>query len=794
MMFQIFPTRSPWFTIALLFTSSFATAKTNPVDDFRKYLRAQGIEELLHDRTGKARPRAKRSSQNSLNAQDWTAPFSPKGVMGNVNTLDAQAGKVAVAGDVAGADGLVSNGLTIWNGTRWTSLDHGLGGRSGERARITKVRLSGEMVLALGPSHFLTLDGQSFEVIRWDGSRWKGWSLDSGALASDIIHWNNRIWVAASSGLWEADSSDLKQRAGSAEGYAWMFGEKGSELWGSGKYFLPSDTIPRQFARWTGTDWVDHLPSMLSPERAEVEVFDFAWQGGDLFALAQVSVPDSENDPRVVMRWNGSGWVTLPLEFNLESKISIEAGPEGLFLFNAHRGGGTIWKWDGAAFQVVNAYSHDFSHYMVADFKMDADRIYLSGSFLGIDSARAENVAAWDGSRWSALSNPGPLGPAIHPSYPLMMGTDGRRLFFGGPTIRFAGEKPAGGLATWDGMTMDNLGGGLKTAHSPQQLYMHLASFCFQGEKLYVGGRFDSAGTVKTHNIAAWDGKNWQPLGAGYPGEVQDIFCFGNEVLVAGLPDSQPPQGSNPMLVGQTLGRWSGSEWLRFGERITGHVKKIFDYRDEIHIGGWFRLPNDSLPCALARWDGGNWIPLIRSSEQSPRETVNHAEIFRDDLFMTGSFFDKISGAWHSVAKWDGTRMTPFDSVQVSTTGPRPLLSMQSRLFLVGSVKGQESNLVYWDGSSWHSALSDPDITVRTLGELGGELYVYGSIEYFGGKVAYHLIKLRNSNSETILAPHSNRKIPNHRILFQDGLLRIVSPSDGSIYHVNGKIGSPKMP
>jgi hypothetical protein len=223
-------------------------------------------------------------------------------------------------------------------------------------------------------------------------------------------------------------------------------------------------------------------------------------------------------------------------------------------------------------------------------------------------------------------------------------------------------------------------------------------------------------------------------------------------------------------------------------------VQKVFAYQGEIHIGGRFQLPNDTLPCILARLDGGNWIPLIKSSKQSPDESLRHAEIFRDDLFLTGGFFDKTLEAWYSVARWDGTRMMPLDSVQVSTTGPRPLLSMESRLFLVGSVRGQKSNLISWDGSSWHSALSDPDITVRTLGNLGGELYVYGSIEYFGGEVAYHLIRLRNSNSEVVSPSKTSRKIPNYHFQFLEGSLRIYSPSDSRFYNVNGKLGFSKRP
>jgi hypothetical protein len=794
-MIQIFQTKTTGFTIATLLTCSIASARSNPKDDFRKYLQAIGLEDSLYGSTAKSHPLAKRSRQNALSSQNWTVPFTPKGILGGVSTLDAQAGKVVVAGGVAGADGLVSSGLALWNGTRWTSLDQGLGGRPGERAHIIKIRLYGDVVLGVGPMYSLTLDGNPFEVIRWDGSRWKGWSLDSGSLASDIMLWNNRIWVAASSGLWEADTSELKLRVSSAEEYAWMFNEKGSELWGCGKFYLPQDTLPRQFARWTGSAWVDHLPPIPAPERGNAAVFDFAWHEENLFALIQIHDPFTEYYRRAVMRWDGKGWETLPFEINRETQDALEVSPKGLFFFSAELRGGTIWKWDGAAFQVMLTYTQGYSPPYVAKMKMDGDRIYLTGRFLGIDSVRAENVAAWNGSRWSALSNPGTLGPTIgHPNYPLVMGTDGRRLYFGGPSIYFAGEKPAGGLATWDGTTMDNLGGGLKTARGPQQLYMYLSSFGFQGEKVYAGGRFDSAGTHEARNIAVWDGKNWHPLGEGYPGSVEDILVFENEVLIAGLPDSVPPSRSHSVLAGQVLGRWTGTEWQKFGDGITGRVLKLFAYQGKIHIGGRFQLPNDTVPCLLARWDGGNWTPLIHSSKQVRDGSVTHAEIFRDDLFITGGFFNESSGTWRSLMKWDGTRLTPFDSVQVDVVGPRPLVSMESKLFLVGHIKGQNSKVIYWDGSSWHSALSDPDITVNALGEFGGDLYLKGEFEYFGGEVAYYMIKMRVSNSGSIMPFRTVKKNIGDRFLLQGRAFRVTSPNDGTQFNLNGRFSHPRNP
>jgi hypothetical protein len=488
-----------------------------------------------------------------------------------------------------------------------------------------------------------------------------------------------------------------------------------------------------------------------------------------------------------IMRWDGSNWTALPTDPDISLYADIESNQERLYLTSLKREVASLEKWDGNRFQVETTFHGNFVRPML---KLDATRLYLSGSFKGIGSVRADGVAMLEGTRWTPLSksnNPGPsfgLGLGGFPA----LATDGRRLYFGDGFLYFSGEKPAGGLSAWDGLSFDNLGGGLKTSHGSQSLDMRIKAFAFQEGKVYVGGSFDSAGAMGARNIAAWDGSSWQSLGAGYPGTVYDIFPSKNSLLVGGSPDYELQPGSNTAIARHALVYWNGSGWQSFGAQITGQVRKILTYQGELHIGGYFMLPDDSQYWALARRSGESWIPIIRETEQNDVQSLHSAVVHDGELYVAGFFQDTANKEIYGLARWNGSTLSRFDSVKSIGVGAQALLSYQSRLYFASSLKGRNDRLISWDGNQWHTVLDNSIPYVLALMEFGGDMYVYGDIPYFNGKCASNLLRWG--------APNSNRTLPyiqanrgdGHQLLFQGGAPGIISKYKGRNFDLRGRV------
>jgi len=76
---------------------------------------------------------------------------------------------------------------------------------------------------------------------------------------------------------------------------------------------------------------------------------------------------------------------------------------------------------------------------------------------------------------------------------------------------------------------------------------------------LYVGGSFDTAGSVAANNIARWDGTNWSALGSGITGEVRslagyngDLYAGGPLSAAGGVPTSNIARWNLPVSVQST--------------------------------------------------------------------------------------------------------------------------------------------------------------------------------------------------------------------------------------------------
>jgi hypothetical protein len=237
-------------------------------------------------------------------------------------------------------------------------------------------------------------------------------------------------------------------------------------------------------------------------------------------------------------RFDGAGWqsvgggVSIPGS-SFTPTVYVLASHDGWLIAsgafthagNTHTGG--LARWDGQQW-------HAFP--IAPDGGADAlsvidDQLYLGGWFRtpGNPSVMT-GMLRWTGSAWETIGT-------NYPQWDVLAFAKYRgHLFVGGLfTNQCCGYPPAPGefIARLDGATWQPVGTGL---NGPVRA---MTVFDPDGpgplpDLLIVGGAFSNAGGVPVNNIAAWNGSSWQPLGPGVSGTVRAMVIWRNQLAVAG--------------------------------------------------------------------------------------------------------------------------------------------------------------------------------------------------------------------------------------------------------------------
>lgn len=227
---------------------------------------------------------------------------------------------------------------------------------------------------------------------------------------------------------------------------------------------------------------------------------------------------------------------------------------------------------------------------------------------------------------------------------------------------------------------------------------------------LYVGGSFDSAGTVAARNIAVWDGVKWSAVGKGVNSEVTSMTLFNDEIHISYYDSAG---GAN----GHDVARWDGANWIPLGAGIRNAIRDICVYKDELYVVGFFDYAGN-FPCRnIARWDGTAWDSLINVLND------HSSLIVWNDRLLIGSakeHYIPLNDTDH-VMQWDGKSLSKFSSHDIINI--RDFFVFNDELYCAG-----------YGVYKWNPALKQMEGIgsglrqhVFALAEYKGELYCGGS-------------------------------------------------------------------
>ena len=293
----------------------------------------------------------------------------------------------------------------------------------------------------------------------------------------------------------------------------------------------------------------------------------------------------------------------------------------------------------------------------------DGPMLYVGGDFIHTDGQRTPRLARWDGAQWSPV--PGLDGPGLELDglvFHLTVWDDGT-----GPALyvvgRFTmvGGVVANNIARFDGTAWSALAGAGGEGVVGGDPFVGVGAIhphdFGDGEALYVGGRFTTAGGVPANHLARWDGASWSALDgdALIDTSVSDMASFAGDLYASLNPAGASYSG---------VLRFDGRSW----DRVVGPGQEFFSLEvwplavfddgegERLYAGGRFsiREGDDRIAEGFAWWDGHRWEGVGR---QQIASQIGDLLPFNDGsgeaLYVSGSV-EMRDRSLVGVARWRG--------------------------------------------------------------------------------------------------------------------------------------------
>jgi len=434
-----------------------------------------------------------------------------------------------------------------------------------------------------------------------------------------------------------------------------------------------------------------------------------AGSGGDLYVAGDITRLAKIDTPRVA-RWRasagawftcGSGTDGVPVALSISNTTLYVAGTLSR-AGNADVANVALWRlvqesWESAGGGANNSVTGD-----VHAVAFDSRYLYVGGELTQVAGSLVSNIARWDSwsNRWDRL-----LSGTNGPVYALeLVGTD---VYVGGSFTR-AGGVAADNVAvwssaseTWDAPTRGLHGGIQPVVHALRKA---------PGGDVFVGGRFDSAGSVAASSIARWNPatSSWSPLGSGVDGTVYAVDVSNDDRLFVGGAFSAAG-GTDAF----NAARYDDGVWSALGSGTDkGTRGDVFALRvrgDSVIVGGSFVQAGPLLAAGVAVWnDAANaWYRLDTSLVEGSivRAITLGGGSGGGDVYIGGEFQGVGEIDASNIARW---RESPggWSALGSGVDGPVTTAFARDDELFVGGAFGLAGGLPSWRVGRWSGGTS----------------------------------------------------------------------------------------
>lgn len=650
--------------------------------------------------------------------------------------------------------------LASWNGAAWAPVGGGVGGNlGGLAARVNALAVFDDgrgPALYVGGEFMRAGDVAITSLARWDGAAWE--ALGQGLAAEP------RLFSGAGAGARLPRVLSL------------FPGEDGERrvLYVGGEFDLAGGRAAGNIAAWDGADWWTFGAGRPGPVHSLAQFDD----GGGLALFAGGEAPLGVLPADNIARWTGATWEIVG-DTGANSAVyppTVRAlrvfdDGETVRLIAAghftHAGGVEVHHvaaWDGEDWASLGDGMAGTEPVTVHSLIPFDDRrgpaLYACGRFTEAGESQAAFVARWNGDEWLPL-RAGLEGPSALQTGGYALTTfvaDGRRGLYVGGEFDAAGGAGGRNVAHWDGDQWAALGDGQGVSGDVRAL--HVGTNAYGEPVVYAGGRFLSAGGVKTPSLAAWEHEAWRPMGGGIrlggrPGDVHALQARGADLFVGGRFTT--PLGFSEV----SLTRWDGVDFELVGGVMSATVRALLPSGaagGSLYVGGDFTFAGSVQANRIVRWNGVSFLPLGAGFSGGFVPQVHALALYDDgagvQLYAGGSFTEAGGQPARGLAAWDGQMWREVGggvsggiepivrALHVHDYGSGPALFVGGAFTQAGGVAAEA--IARWDGRGWaplgaglsmNGTFGAQVLALETLPAPGGALLVAGGLFERAGHV-----------------------------------------------------------
>jgi hypothetical protein len=355
------------------------------------------------------------------------------------------------------------------------------------------------------------------------------------------------------------------------------------------------------------------------------------------------------------------------------------------------------------------------------------------------------------------------------------------KLYVAGPFTK-VDDNIVPGIAGWDGNGWDSLGHGIDNYTSGPFPPGNTWGIDRLGSYLYIGGNFSWTGYAQSEYLSRWDGTAWSTIPGGQPNHsVVDVVAYNNELYICGVFDSVGNVSANG------IARWDGAAWHAIGSNYNfsanGSVLKMQFYHGNLYVGGMFQDPLGNT-CRLAKWDGITWQFMTNDLNGD----VWDLEIFNDELYLSGSFYQTSGNVGNCIMRWNDTTWSDVgggvDVYMSSNPVIKDMCIHNGKLYCTGyfaQVGGITAMaLASWDGTNWCGYNTSFQINTQECGGINiafyhDTLYVSGGFTLVEGDTMYAIAEWIGGN---FVDQCGNTTGINESISFDGSILLFPNPAN----------------
>ena len=336
--------------------------------------------------------------------------------------------------------------------------------------------------------------------------------------------------------------------------------------------------------------------------------------------------------------------------------------------------------------------------------------------------------------------------------------TNQHALYIGG-TFKISGGDTIPGIAKWDGQNYYPLGCGMDwdctTVLCPGCFPNHVLSIVKYKNELYATGGFNRADNITVNGIAKWDGNSWTGFGNGLrftngsQANGNSLAVYDNELYLVGCFDSIDGVPANSLAKYDGV-NWSAVHNLPLIDGIdVNHFSTIAFYQGEIYVGGIFNsaaYPNDTIQ-NIIRYDGSCWKSVGGGIHKG--WGVNKLEVYKNELYVAGSFIKSEGNIGNNIQKWDGINWSDMNNGMSGVNGfscfIKDLIVYHDDLYAAGGfiyASGIPAKYIArWDGSKWCGFGSTFNDVINSLGVYNDNLFIGGGFNVIDEDSIYFVAK-----------------------------------------------------